>query len=55
MARKHDMSRIALKQKHEVQYLRKIAKEQKEALQTGEKISIKKLKRICRAVIKLTK
>ena len=55
MGRKEDRSRIALTQKHEVAYLRKIAKEQKEALRTGEKISLKKLKRICRAVIKLTK
>ena len=53
--KKQDGKRIALGQKHEVAYLKKIANEQlahlKSPCGTG-RCSVKKLQRICKALIK---
>jgi len=47
-----DRKLIALKQKHEVAYMIKIAREQLTKLNDGNKTSVIKLKRICKALIK---
>ena len=56
--KKLDSKRISLKQKHEVDYLKKIAKEQKQVLESkrfSEKLSREKLIRICKALLKCLK
>ncbi len=57
--KKLDGKRIALGQKHEVAYLKKIAKEQKAAVESilardtdNKNLSWKKLLRICKALLK---
>lgn len=59
--KKLDSKRISLKQRHEVDYLKKIAKQQKKQLElmaankTATKLSFKKCIRICKALLKCLK
>ena len=60
--KKADSKRIALTQKHEVAYMKKIAKEQMAELDAmiknkkqKENLSWKKLRRICKALLKCLK
>lgn len=48
---KCDRSRIALKQPHEVNYIRELARNYIK----GKAVSVKSLKRVCRAWLKITK